>query len=94
MPCCTFELNPVSPFRLDLTVWTLRRRADNVVDRWDGKTYRRILALSDGLVEVAVTQILARWDGYGGLLYFHLLLERLAEAGSLGHASSKQTNAG
>ena len=34
----TFELKPVSPFRLDLTVWTLRRRPDNVVDRWDGTT--------------------------------------------------------
>ena len=29
----TFELKPVSPFRLDLTVWTLRRRPDNLVDR-------------------------------------------------------------
>jgi DNA-3-methyladenine glycosylase II len=52
----TFELEPVSPFRLDLTVWTLRRRPDNVVDRWDGTTYRRVLPLPAGPVEVAVTQ--------------------------------------
>jgi len=51
-----FELTPVSPFRLDLTVWTLRRRPQNVVDRWDGTTYRRVLALPAGPVEVAVTQ--------------------------------------
>jgi DNA-3-methyladenine glycosylase II len=52
----TFELKPVSPFRLDLTVWTLRRRPANVVDRWDGTTYRRVLPLTTGAVEVAVTQ--------------------------------------
>ena len=52
----SFELSPKSPFRLDLTVWTLRRRPVNVVDRWDGTTYRRVLTLSAGTVEVAVTQ--------------------------------------
>jgi DNA-3-methyladenine glycosylase II len=52
----TFLLEPVPPFRLDLTVWTLRRRPHNVVDRWDGTTYRRVLPLSAGPVEVAVTQ--------------------------------------
>jgi hypothetical protein len=30
-----FFLEPVSPFRLDLTVWTVRRRPENVVERWD-----------------------------------------------------------
>lgn len=52
-----FHLEPVSPFRLDLTVWTLRRRPDNAVDRWDGQTYRRVLSLADGCMEVAVTQV-------------------------------------
>jgi DNA-3-methyladenine glycosylase II len=52
-----FFLEPSPPFRLDLTVWTLRRRPDNAVDRWDGRTYRRVLPLSSGLVEVAVTQV-------------------------------------
>ena len=49
-------LEPISPFRLDLTVWALRRRPDNVVDRWDGETYRRVLPLPAGFAEVAVTQ--------------------------------------
>lgn len=52
----SFHLVPAAPFRLDLTVWTLRRRPDNAVDRWDGQTYRRVLPLESGPVEVAVTQ--------------------------------------
>jgi DNA-3-methyladenine glycosylase II len=53
----TFLLEAVPPFRLDLTVWTLRRRPHNAVDRWDGTTYRRVLPLPAGPVEVAVTQV-------------------------------------
>jgi len=53
----TFYLEPTSPFRLDLTVWTLRRRPDNAVDRWDGQAYRRVLPLPAGPVEVIATQI-------------------------------------
>lgn len=56
MNAMTFSLDPVPPFRLDLTVWTLRRRPDNLVDRWDGQTYRRVLALEDVAVETAVTK--------------------------------------
>lgn len=52
-----FCLEPVPPFRLDLTVWTLRRRPDNVIDRWDGQTYRRVLMLADTRAEAEVTQI-------------------------------------
>jgi DNA-3-methyladenine glycosylase II len=52
----TYLLRPVPPFRLDLTVWVLRRRPENRIDRWDGRCYRRALALGDGPVEVAVTQ--------------------------------------
>jgi hypothetical protein len=51
-----FSLDPVPPFRLDLTVWTLRRRPINAVDLWDGKTYRRGLVFDNQPVEVAVTQ--------------------------------------
>lgn len=51
----SFVLEPISPFRLDLTVWALRRRPDNVVDRWDGQAYRRVLPLLAGSVGVAVT---------------------------------------
>ena len=53
----TFSLDPTPPFRLDLTVWTLRRRPDNLMDGWDGQTYRRVLALEDEAVELATTQV-------------------------------------
>ncbi|HEV2617867.1 MAG TPA: hypothetical protein VGU63_14800 [Candidatus Acidoferrales bacterium] len=45
------------PFRLDLTAWVLRRRPENVLDRWDGQTYRRALPLENTIVELAVQQI-------------------------------------
>ena len=50
-------LKPISPFRLDLTVWTLRRRPNNIIDRWDGKTYRRAIIIEEKPVEIAVTQM-------------------------------------
>jgi len=52
----SLALHPRAPFRLDLTVWALRRRALNEVDAWDGSTYRRVLLLDDVPVDVAVTQ--------------------------------------
>ncbi|MGA2255833.1 MAG: hypothetical protein ABSG53_14400 [Thermoguttaceae bacterium] len=52
----TFSLAPTPPFRLDLAVWTLRRRMENGVDRCDGTTYRRVLPLDGAPVEVSVTQ--------------------------------------
>ena len=44
------------PFRLDLTVWALRRRPDNAIDTWDGRTYRRALETDGGTVELAIEQ--------------------------------------
>ncbi len=52
----SFSITPVPPFRLDLTVWALRRRPENAVDRWDGRTYRRVLLIDSQAVEVAVRQ--------------------------------------
>jgi DNA-3-methyladenine glycosylase II len=52
----SFSITPIPPFRLDLTVWALRRRPENAVDRWDGKTYRRTLMIDRKAVEVAVHQ--------------------------------------
>ena len=52
----TFPIVPIAPFRLDLTVWALRRRPQNLVDRWDGTTYRRVLPFDEMPVEVAVRQ--------------------------------------
>jgi len=52
----TFSVAALPPFRLDLTVWALRRRPDNTIDRWDGRTYRRTLALETGTIELAAVQ--------------------------------------
>jgi DNA-3-methyladenine glycosylase II len=50
-------LRPLPPFRLDLTVWALRRREQNAIDTWDGRTYRRALLVDGAPVELAVTQV-------------------------------------
>lgn len=55
MPMRMWVLEPPPPFRLDLTVWALRRRPENEVDRWDGHTYRRTLVVAGRAVGVAVT---------------------------------------
>jgi DNA-3-methyladenine glycosylase II len=57
MSCTTIVVKAIPPFRLDLTVWALRRRAENIVDRWDGNTYSRLLMLDGKPVELNVTQI-------------------------------------
>jgi DNA-3-methyladenine glycosylase II len=49
-------LRPVPPFRLDLTVWALRRRPRNQIDRWDGRTYRRVMVVRGRPTELAITQ--------------------------------------
>lgn len=53
-------MHPIPPFRLDLTVWALRRRPENILDRWDGQIYRRAHLLDEKIsaqpVEVAVEQ--------------------------------------
>src|SRR5574340_208663 len=45
-----------SSFRLDLTVWVLRRIEKNQIDQWDGKTYSRALIVRRQATEVHVTQ--------------------------------------
>ena len=49
-------VRPIPPFRLDLTVWALRRRARNAIDRWDGSTYRRVIVVGRRPTELAVYQ--------------------------------------
>ena len=51
-----FLLNPSPPFRLDLTVWVLRRLPINQMDQWDGQMYRRVLVLEGTAVAVEVMQ--------------------------------------
>jgi DNA-3-methyladenine glycosylase II len=53
----TFQIKPVPPFRLDLTVQALRRRAINAVDRWDGTTYRRVLVVDQRPLGIEVVQM-------------------------------------
>ena len=52
----TLSIPALPPFRLDLTVWALRRRPDNAVDTWDGLTYRRALEVESGTIELAAVQ--------------------------------------
>jgi DNA-3-methyladenine glycosylase II len=52
----SFLVQPLAPFRLDLTVWALRRRASNRIDQWDGTTYTRVLLLDGHPVKVTVSQ--------------------------------------
>jgi DNA-3-methyladenine glycosylase II len=52
----SFRLKALPPFRLDFTVWVLRRRMENTWDRWDGETYRRVLVVQGRPVDIAVAQ--------------------------------------
>jgi DNA-3-methyladenine glycosylase II len=56
MDLLTFSIGPVAPFRLDATAWVLRRRAENALDRWDGRTYRRAVLLDGTPVELAAKE--------------------------------------
>jgi DNA-3-methyladenine glycosylase II len=49
-------IRPRPPFRLDFTVWALRRRARNAIDRWDGTTYRRVVVIGRRVIELAIRQ--------------------------------------
>jgi DNA-3-methyladenine glycosylase II len=53
----SLTIEPLAPFRLDLTAWALRRRPGNVIDRYDGDTYRRVLRLTDAVAAVEVRQL-------------------------------------
>jgi DNA-3-methyladenine glycosylase II len=44
---------------------------------------QRLLRLANPLDYEEVRHVLSRWDGYAGLVYFHLLLDRLATAGDV-----------
>lgn len=53
----SFSLKPTPPFRLDLTVWTLRRRANNITDQWNGSAYCRVLVQNGEPLRVRVSQV-------------------------------------
>jgi DNA-3-methyladenine glycosylase II len=54
MESISFTLKPLPPFSLEFTVWALRRRPENLVDRWDGNTYSRVF-LQGGTVKVSAS---------------------------------------
>jgi len=49
-------LQPAAPFRLDLTVWALRRRPRNAIDLWDGARYSRVFAIDGAPVRIVISQ--------------------------------------
>ena len=55
-PTSPLQIEPLEPFRLELTAWALRRRPHNAIDLWDGSTYRRVVSIDDGPVALSVTQ--------------------------------------
>jgi DNA-3-methyladenine glycosylase II len=52
----SFTLKPIVPFRLDLTAWALRRRLNNIADRWVDESWRRVLVIRGAPVDTMVTQ--------------------------------------
>ncbi len=67
-----FTLPAVAPFRLDLIVWALRRRENNIIDRWDGRHYVRIFPAGHEAMKWTVTQ----GDAPGGAAVEVLLQSR------------------
>jgi DNA-3-methyladenine glycosylase II len=55
-PTSLLQIEPLGPFRLDLTAWALRRRPHNAIDRWSEPTYRRALSIDHGPVGLSVTE--------------------------------------
>lgn len=53
----SLQIATPAQFRLNLTVWVLRRRAKNLVDRWQDSQYSRVLVLND--VPVRLTASMA-----------------------------------
>jgi DNA-3-methyladenine glycosylase II len=56
MEAMRFRLRPHSPFRLDLMARALRRRPRNLIDRWDGTRYSRILLIDGSPLHLVVRQ--------------------------------------
>ncbi len=52
----SFILHPVHPFRLDYTVWALRRRSKNIIDQWNDTRYTRLFFIKNQLIKVSVEQ--------------------------------------
>lgn len=57
MSTSRFEISVPDPFRLDLTVWALRRRPHNTMDRFDRGRWQRVLMVGDRPFETTVSQV-------------------------------------
>lgn len=75
-----FEIEVPAPFRLDLTVWALRRRSHNSVDRFDGRDWRRVLVLGGRCFEATVSQVQDSPNS-------HLVVELSSRGSPPGHAA-------
>ena len=53
----SFVLKPTPPFRLDLTVWALRRRPENQIDWWENGAYRRVLPVDETSTQIEIRQL-------------------------------------
>ena len=51
-----YTLSVLPPFRLDLTVWALRRRQKNLIDQWNSKEYTRVFVIDGETLQVIVEQ--------------------------------------
>lgn len=51
-----FSFEPIPPFRLDLTVWVLRRSASNVIDYWHEGIYERIIVVDNKPFHLTISQ--------------------------------------
>ncbi|MGA2395918.1 MAG: hypothetical protein ABSH03_21475 [Candidatus Lustribacter sp.] len=78
----TTRVDVRAPFRLDLTANVLRRLSTNVVDLFDGTTYRRLIgdAAAPALLSVTQTgpaELTVELDGSGGAFDVEVLVGRL-----------------
>jgi len=56
MKTSSFRFKAVPPFRLDYTAWALRRRPENIIDRFEEKSYKRLIVIDDLPVEIVAHQ--------------------------------------
>lgn len=52
----TFYLQAAAPFKLDLTVWALRRLPINSIDQWDGENYSRVFSINGNPVGISINE--------------------------------------
>lgn len=51
-----FIIYPIPPFSLEYTVWALRRRNKNLIDRWGDKRYTRLFVIDNKPIKVLLEQ--------------------------------------